>query len=75
MNPILILQRLFGSKQTKIRAIGFEIEKLEDEISFLVERFNGTDDSNEKQYYERLIDETEALISSKHEEIVRLHHV
>lgn len=74
MNPVIILQKLFGSRQTKIRAIGFEIEKLEDEISFFVQRFNDTENSDERLYYERLIDDTEASISSRHEQIERLHH-
>lgn len=74
MNPVIVLQKLFGSKNTKIKAIGFEIEKLQEEISFFVERFNTTTDTYEKQYYERLIDDTESLINQKHEQIERLHH-
>ena len=75
MNLIISLQKLLGSKQTKIKAIGFEIEKLEDELKFFVSRFNSCEDRYEKQYYESVCDDIASSIEAKHQEIEVLQNV
>ena len=72
MNPILFLQKRFGSTQTKIKAIYFEIERLEDEIRYNLEQAKNTSDPDEETYYSQMVVDIQYAVMVKHSTIEAL---
>jgi hypothetical protein len=66
MNPVIYLQKLFGSNQTKIRAIGFEIEKLEDEVNYNNRELCVESDFSMQEYLKQQVFNLEYSIQEKH---------
>ena len=71
MNPIVYLQRRFGSKETKIKAIQFDIKKLQDEIKYLSSQLDAVDE-NKDDYLSEQITNLQYVINSNQLEIERL---
>ena len=69
MNPIIYLQKRFGSTQTKIKAIDFEIEKLENEIKYNLEQAKNTSDPDEETYYSQMVADIQYAVMVKHSTI------
>jgi len=72
MNLIISLQKILGSKQTKIKAIGFEIQQLEDEIKYALSQSAQCIDQDEIQYWVNHSVELRYQIIDKHDQIERL---
>ena len=69
MNPIIFLQKRFGSTQTKIKAIDFEIERLHEEIKYNLEQAKNTSDPDEETYYSQLVVDIQYAVMVKHSTI------
>ena len=71
MNPIVYLQRRFGSKETKVKAIKFDIKKLQDEIKYLSSQLDAVDE-NKDDYLTEQITNLQYIVNSNQLEIERL---
>ena len=66
MNPIIYLQKRFGSTQTKIKAIDFEIKRLHEEIKYNLEQAKNTSDPDEETYYSQMVADIQYAVMVKH---------
>lgn len=72
MNLIVSLQKKFGSKETKVKAINFEIQRLQEEIEYHQELGTLSTDYAEKEYHQLMVTNFEYKKMSKQLEIERL---
>jgi len=72
MNPIIALQKRYGSIPTKIKAIGFEIEKLEDEVSYNQRLSDDAVNLIDIQFFDKVVNHFKLQIAYKHLQIERL---
>lgn len=64
MNPINALLRRFGTREQKIRAIEYDMQKKQDEIEYTLSNLSRTEDFYLREYWQKITLELELSIDA-----------
>jgi len=64
LNPINALLRRFGTREQKIRAIEYDMQKKQDEIEYTLSNLSRTEDFYLREYWQKITLELELSIDA-----------